>query len=159
MKPPLKALGRIAALFALCGAISAFIYEGQGVRNWLLFPLPFAILGAMLFVKSRAVLFVPLCAGVWNAAYQAAYALGSNDGTLLAAFFTGGVIGGLGVTASAGIGWRGFWSARHLLTATIMGGVTGTAFLLPSPLERPIVPFAIWQAAVGTYLWFAREKS
>jgi hypothetical protein len=140
-------------VFTVCGALSSFIYAPDSVRGWVLFPLPFSLLSAFLCLKRRIPLFVVLCIGVWNAAYWTTYFMYS-DARAVPSFFTGGLIGGSGLAASAG------WFDRRLVTAALIGGIAGLAFLLPTKDTSTLaLPFAIWQGAVGTYFFAISRKA
>jgi hypothetical protein len=82
-----------------------------------------------------------------------------SDTLAALAWFTGGLIGGLGLAASAGFGRRAFWQPVKLASAAVIGGVAGLAFLWEPPEGAFVLPFAVWQGAVGTYLFAVSRKS
>ena len=62
----------------------------------------------------------------------------------------GGVLGGLGLTAAAGFDRRALWSAKMLGIGAAIGGVVALEFLFHLHDEgRFVLPFALWQAAMG----------
>ena len=171
----------VAVLFALCGGWSAQfpMPEHFGWMNCVL-PLPFAVLCAMLFMRtSKAALAVTFMVAVWLAAYLTAMAVGMLAGHQehLIPVGMGGFIGGLGVALSASVCHRRLLSPTWLLAAALTGCAAALPFgfwlrsyylTLNSP-DDPLQPlrlryaFAIWQGAVGTYLYAvctrAKEKA
>ncbi len=161
----LKAAG-VALLFALCGAWSSSFMDAEG-NGTLTVAIPFAflMLGLLRGRVAARLLTLPLVAFVWFIAYVGAM-LASRDHTFLA-MSVGGAIGGLGVTLCAAIGRRRLLSPKYLIAAAAIGGVSALPFGFwlrvsdrrawggPDPAQplRLRLSFAIWQAAVGTYLY------
>lgn len=171
---PLRYLG-IAIAFALCGVFTArFLDDGSLDRPGTFLPAPFALLCALLFLhKVRAVLAVPLMFAVWKASYIAAWAagvgLGRNDYLFSPEFLLpgalGGLIGGLGLVLCAATCYCRLFSIEYLFGGSLVGGISGAAFApwlqslkvdmggsLGSQADLQLA-FAIWDAAVGTYLY------
>lgn len=83
----------------------------------------------------------------------------------------GGLIGGFGVAAAAGLANRQILSAPKLLGAAMIGLVAAQTFtpwlagrtfnspvLSPTEQSALVVPFAIWQAVVGVYIWIFSKR-
>ena len=129
-------------------------------------PVPFALLCALLFLhKLRAVLAVPLIIAVWPIAYYASFYLGLVSGPLLFPACVGGFIGGLGLVLCVSVCYRPLLSAEYVFRGAKIGAVSALAFVpwlwsFFANLNSGDPPqwlltgaFAIWQAAVGTYLY------
>jgi hypothetical protein len=159
----------VAVLFALCGAWSSQQFPERDRFVEPLFPLPFAGLCAVLFLRSpRAIpavaLSVPVYAVAHFVAIEAALFLGW---TYFLPMCVAGFVGGAGLALSFGIGHRRLVSPRRLLRVATVGAVAAIPFGLwlrmyilrvnvpQDPLQplRLLYSFAIWQAAVGTYLY------
>ncbi len=138
----------VALAFAVCGALSRFLYFPNSWVVWILFPLPFGLLGAWLFARRHWFMFAPLAVGVWCAAYYTAMALGGSNNFV--SFSGGGIVGGLGLTLSAML-----FSPKKIALGTVAGWLGSLSFLVVGNLEGDIaICFAIWQGLVGTTLWW-----
>ena len=166
----------VAALFAVCGAFSArFFPEGGDKPEICVVPIPFAVLCALLFRRgAKTLLFVPLMLVTWLAAQETARVVGMMTAVddRFTAVAVGGCIGGLGVALSVSIWERRLLSHPYLFLAAVVGGASALPFgawvknyrlavtssnwqyyeLQPFRLRYS---FAIWQAAVGAYLYIA----
>jgi hypothetical protein len=73
--------------------------------------------------------------------------------------FAGGATGGVGVTLSCAVLYTQLLSRSRLLVAALVGGLAALPFsAVAIPFGRPdqrlvTLAFAIWEAAVGTYLY------
>ncbi len=157
----------VAVLFAICGTCSP-IYDARSFGEGpppLMLPVPFALLCALLFLRQwRAIIAVPLMVAVWVAAYTFGYFLGWASPVLLGPG-CGGFIGGGGLVLCAAICHRRLLSRENVFRGAVIGSVSGLAFapwagvhymqLNFEPPKGPalLLAFAIWQAAVGTYLY------
>ena len=163
---PLRYVG-VAAMFALCGYWSAawFIASSFPYRlGWMAFglPIPFAVLCVLLFVRTAwGALLIPLMDAAWYLAYCGAVLTDERirgNGSPLSAC-AGGLVGGIGVMLSAAIFRRSLLSIKHLILLAVIGGISALPLGLCMSAVVPIWPqtiwrgFAIWQAAVGTYLY------
>jgi len=154
-------------LFALCGAGSAVISFDHFPEGSFLFPLPFAILCAVLFL--RRVVIVPLIMVVWYFSYFCALETGIvlpiDIGLLRSAgpCIVGGLIGGVGLVLCASSCIRWLASAKYIATGATVGIFSGLSFL-PSVehfklnvnqgfVRTPVLAFAFWEAMMGTYLY------
>jgi hypothetical protein len=123
--------------------------------------LPFALLSAALLFRSwKGALAVALHLVVWEAAYVLASP--TMHGVLLW-FVPSGLVGGLGVALADSICLPRLRSLKHLGGAAVVGSIAAVPFyflldlplgkLIGNPLLAVACGFAIWQAAVGTYLY------
>jgi hypothetical protein len=174
MSKKLKLLG-VAVLFAVGGAASFFLSAPMDhyLESWLPFPLlshfsmipiPFALLSVLLFLRSwKAAVSVPLNVAVWCAAYAIATPQSGLDSNLH--IFLAGLVGGFSVALSDTICCPRLLSPKYLSYAATVGLLAAFPFVLVSEFghsaEGPplgiLLPFsfAIWQAAVGTCLYWA----
>ena len=170
----------MAISFAVCGAISSIlVLDRIPEGNSLLLPVPFALLCALLCLRNwRVVIAIPLMVAVWFVAFGFAYVLG-HAGAVLGCL-CGGLIGGFGLLLCAAICHRRLLSLRYTRGASLVGAVSALAFAPWAVLYEASVSsnefkmwiylhlsntsdevqtlallaaFAIWQAAVGTYLY------
>ena len=139
--------------------------EGKGVILGV--PLPFAFLSFVLFLtpKARGLWALPLSIPAWLVAwFSTLFVMVHVVAVPFVAMWVGGLVGGLGVTLSAGIVYHRLLSSRYLIRAAMIGGVSALPFgfwliLLSGGESVPLqslrlrCAFAIWQAAVGTYLY------
>lgn len=162
-----KVLG-VAVLYALCGVLSSYLgdwgdrfFKGLGLD--ILTPLPFALISAALFLRTwKAVLAVPLNCAAWVAAYNIAGQMYGSGGPYFGkAYFAvclAGLAGGLGVALADSICHPTLFAPKHLGCAAFIGAVAGLPFGFS--VDNGNVPwalpcfFAIWQASVGTYLYY-----
>lgn len=171
--PSLERVGKlvgVAALYALGGVLSYYLadwgdrlFKGRSLYHLsvsaiVLMPLPFALLSAALFLRNRkAVLSVPLNCAAWAAAYAIAIQLAANGGAYFAmayyrACLAAGFVGGLGVVLADSICHPRLLALKHLGAAALIGAVAGLPFA--SDDWPAACDFAIWQASMGTYLYF-----
>jgi hypothetical protein len=163
----LRYLGAAMA-FAACGALSAALFlrfpdwpEHQGPVGGLVFPLPFALLCTLSFMRARrALLIVPAMVLAWLAANAVAAQIYGSYGVtrpyLVACM--GGVVGGFIVTLSASIGRLRLLWPQYPIAGCAIGGLSAVpiAFYLQSFPPHPLhlyLALASWQAAMGTYLY------
>ncbi len=164
----------VAVLFAVCGAWSSLFFPKGGDKPAIcLVPIPFAVLCALLFRRgAKTVLFVPLMLITWLAAHETARLVGMMIGIdeSFAAVAVGGCMGGLGVALSVSICERRLLTHPYLFLAALVGCISALPFgpwatnyqLSLTSLDRQYYElrpfrlrysFAIWQAAVGAYLY------
>ena len=154
-------------LFALCGIVGAilFVAEIKAESNWVYIvpALPFGIACGFLCLRPLALAIAAAATYclIWAAAfYSAAYLCGKDVNQYLAMLLAG-LIGGVGVAGLTGIEAR-----RHSLSYLATAGAIGAVFALPFALyAKPLdsiplseeavlrVSFALWQAAIGTYVY------
>ena len=160
----------VAILFAACGGWSALFClphfpDGPGSLPYL-FPVPFTLLCAILFLPSVQALCALPMPVVWLIAYFAANFAGMSSGDARLPGCVGGLVGALGLVLCVSIGYPPFWLKRFAV-----GGLVGLISALPfaswvqayhatdfnrGPAANPPAPtyaFAIWQASMGTYLY------
>ncbi len=160
-------LAGVMVLFASCGAGSElFVLKyGRLAASGVVLPLSFPLLCALLLTRTRKALLVfPLMiAAELVAATLTAYlilaTLMFHISSLVIPVFLGGAVCGAGVTASCAVQYRQLLSRSRLLGAALVGGLAALPFSpLVAPFGRPdprlvALAFAIWEAAVGTYLY------
>ena len=167
MDPVIK--GALAAiLFTISGVLTAGIFvvpnSHDGFINLAILatPIPYAIASALLYVGDSGVVealgSVSLVIGSWLAAYCIAFTsmfiFGPYPGLLPA-----GAVGGLGIAVATGFHSPALNSRTCRVTASIIGGVLGllcgNLILMPAQpnLGPARIGFALWQSAVGTYLY------
>jgi hypothetical protein len=170
-----KVLG-VAALYALGGVLSAYlpdwaerVFKGFALSAGdVLTPLAFALISAALFLRSwRAVAAVPLNCAAWVAAYHIAVRVYGSGGLYFGkAYFAtclAGLAGGLGVALADSICCTRLLAPIRLIAAGFIGAVVGLPFGFS--VDNGNVPwvspcsFAIWQASVGTYLYYVCTQS
>ena len=156
-------------LFAVAGLLGAgwFLDQMKGESYWVYVvpALPFAIACAFLCLRplplviTAAVLY---CVD-WAAALRVGARLSGGPVNQHVAMLIAGFIGGVGVAAVTSLDAPRLRTRMAMLIAGVIGGVFGLPFALyvkPSasvPLsEEAIVriSFALWQAAVGTYVYW-----
>ncbi len=155
----------VAAAFALCGALSLRLLPGHPFVG-LLFPLPFAVLSALLFLRSpKAILSVALSVPVYFAAQFTANVTAAILPWLCMCL--GGSVGGAGLAFAFGFVRPRLLSLQRLLRVAGVGAVAAVPFVFwftaflpnfgkgPDPREPLLLlcSFATWQAVVGTYLY------
>jgi len=171
----------VVLLFAVCGACSAAFLSSSGYSTFPdqippMLPIPFALLCALLFMRSwRAIVAVPLMVAVWVIAFMAAGSVGMLSHDVLAPGCVGGLIGGVGLVLCAATCHRRLLSPMYVFGGAVIGSLSALEFvpwvsLYYSHLGRPDDPrgdlelplmlaFAIWQVAVGAYLYkIARDS-
>jgi hypothetical protein len=165
----LRIVGAIgaAAVFAWCGAWSSGLYSDRGTVATLFLGVPFALLCTLLMVRRRsALLILPVIAVLWPIAHFAATGAAMVSGDDYWPMGLGGLIGGWGIAVAIGIAHRQILSRWRLAGAAAVGFVAGLSFdpwltyhrlrinSVPDHLQptRLRYAFAIWQAAVGTYV-------
>jgi hypothetical protein len=150
----------VALLYAVCGGLSSFVFNRHFQAGWLI-GVTFALLTALLLLNSpRKIIAAPLIIVLWLAMYLslglASFAV--DTGGLWAA----GLVGGLGVSLAVAIGYRKLRSVLYLPLGGVIGALAAFSFgtslhscdgIDPEPVLRVHLSFAIWQAAVGTYLY------
>jgi hypothetical protein len=160
-----------AILFALCGGLSAaLLQQFPSVPGdlYYLFPIPFAALCTLLFMrKPKGLLVAVLMVTVWPVAFAVAFEVGAERADYRLPGCVGGLVGALGLVLCASICHRSFLSLKYLAIAALIGSTFGLAFsswtrlYYATDLNRgpsanqlaPMYAFAIWQACVGTYLY------
>jgi hypothetical protein len=165
----MKRILQVAALYAVCGVFSANLgaWGAPLLKGWpldateVLTPLPFALLsGALLLGTSwKAVPAALLNCATWLAAYSIAMRTVSNSspyfGMCLAGF-----AGGLGVALADSICHPELLAPKRLAGAVLIGSVAGLPFGAWASSSNGaaswawMCSFAIWQASMGTYLYF-----
>jgi hypothetical protein len=168
MRHPIPASLRyvgVALLFAICGDLSAEHLLSGFPDHWVtMLPIPFAVLCVVLFLRTwRAVFAVPLIVAVWLASSWVADFVGMDSRYDLAPGCVGGLIGGIGLVLCVSTCYGRLISPKYLFGGAVIGSVGALAFapwvtLFKSHLNSytpnpPLLAFAIWQAAMGTYLY------
>ena len=163
--------GGVAVTFAICGAGSSILLLAPDRDGFLyaiipkLLPVPFALLCTLLFLRMwRALFAIPLIAAVWFVAKFTAVSLAVRLGTVgdREAVCVGGLIGGLGLVLCVSTCYGRLLSPKYLFCGAVIGCFSALSFAPwlrttypnsdgPDPLF--LLAFAIWQAAVGTYLY------
>jgi hypothetical protein len=160
--PGTAALLRQAVSFALCGACSGLLVDS--VFFWWL-GVPFALLCAALAVRNgsaaAAIGGAIGYAAVWPVAYATAVYISRWNQRL--GICVGGIVGGVGVAIVTLLIERGSLSeSKSLLTASAIGGIAAVPLALAFQPGFPdrLKPggFAVWQAALGTYIYFIARK-
>lgn len=150
----------VALLFGISGACS--VYLGA------LFSVPFALLCALLFLRQwRAIVTVPLMVVVMFVAAAAEDIVASVGDDGVSPFCVAGAIAGFGLVLCVAMCRRSLFSQRYTFRGAVVGCVSALAFVpcfkhvrgfvfgsldVREPALLPLA-FAIWQAAVGTYLY------
>lgn len=155
----------VALAFALSGAWSASLmnpFSPAEVKGGIfLLPLPFAFLSFLLPrpAKPARLLGLALAVPVWLVAYLTTLFVTGLIGNLIVGMCVGGAVGGLGVTLCAAAGRPRLLSPKHAISAAAIGAVAALSFVFSGRGESTHLllgrrcAFAIWQAAVGTYLY------
>lgn len=164
----------VMILFAACGAASARLLPLDFPGNLpAIFPVPFAFLCGLICLRRSRMVFVavPLVICLWPVSLLLTMALamqpGLNPGSNVpgwAPFFTGGFVGGLGLTLCALISFPRLLSWIHVLIGSVAGSVGGLVFVpwfyrdfSPQNFFRPslslTIAVSVWQATIGTFLY------
>jgi len=171
----------VGILFAACGAGSSatLLLHFPGNLD-LRFAVPFALLSALLFIRTRRAFFaVPLMIAVWAISSPSAYFVGMFTRMSLAPGLIGGFIGALGLVLSVAICYPSLFSVKYFALGASIGTLCGALFepwvkvyvatdfrMSTNPNvalgQIPVTAFAVWQAALGTYLYalcaYAKKK-
>jgi hypothetical protein len=162
----------LAVLFLGSGLLTyqAFYWVAtSGVEDWqialqLLTGIPFGAVCSFRFVRPRSwfALTLGLDCAVWVAAYRVGVGLSGFNPYLGMAL--AGLLGGLGVTLSTGLGCRILYSRRTVAIAGLVGAVAGAPFGLVfgrSDQENIILAicFPLWQVVVGMWIWMNSERT
>ena len=157
----------VTILFAACGALSS-IPELSTFPNRFdpIFPIPFALLCALLWMRSIIGAFAfSLMIVVWLTSSSAAFFVGMSSHSFLHPGVVGGLPGSLGLVLCAAICYPSLFSLRHFAIGALVGSLAGLAFepwskaymsAVGSSAPRgdpPWAAFALWETAVGTYLY------
>ena len=160
----------VALLFAACGALSARMFlqpsdfPPMQSRMQLVFPLPFALLCSLLFMRTwRLVFIIPSMFVAWLAVTATAISTWASMGGFAHPVLpgcAGGLVGGLAITASAGISQSRLLSLPHLAAGCVIGGIAAAPLgfwldLVEQSSLGVMLSFGVWQAAMGTYLYAA----
>jgi hypothetical protein len=162
---PLRYIG-VALLFAICGASSVQFLSWDFPDNLpKLLPIPFAIVCALLFLRTVRVIFaVPLMVLVWPLAFALADFSAMEFHDVISPACIGGLIGGLGLVLCVSVCQGRMFSSRYLLGGAVVGSFSALSFApwlrsfyshINGYPSQPLLllAFAVWQAAVGTYLY------
>ena len=123
----------VAILFAVCGGWSASLCFPQFPPTNLdgllgLYPVPFAVLCIVLFLRNvRAVCAVPMPI-VWLVAYGVANFLGMDSQDDLLPGCVGGLVGGLGLVLCVSVGQSPFFSVKRFAIGALVGSISGLSF-------------------------------
>jgi hypothetical protein len=163
----------VAALFALSGAWSSQFFSQASTTSskfWADFFLgvPFALVCVALLVRNaKAALVLPAIILAWPIAHFAATFIKMTSGDEYWPMGVAGLIGALCVALAIGIARRQLLTPWRLGGAALVGYLAGLSFdtwltyytlrinSVPDPLQptRLRDAFAIWQCAVGTYIY------
>jgi hypothetical protein len=120
---------------------------------------------ALLFLRTVRLIFAAaLIILVWPIAFAVADFFGMEFGDVMSPACVGGLIGGLGLVLCVSICQRRVFSPKYLLGGAVVGFVSALSFApwlksfysnINGYPSQPLLllAFAIWQAAVGTYLY------
>ena len=141
---------------------TCFFYNRVPVYDFsFLFPLPFALLCAVLFLRGapeghRVIFVVPLMMATWYVAQFLASAI-------LGLYPVGGLIGGIALVLSTSLCCPKLYSEEFILSGAIIGTVSSFTFFPYFDRyerifdqgygSRPVFAFALWQALMGAYLF------
>jgi hypothetical protein len=178
IKPVLAVIRYLGVMFAfaLCGTLStAFFTDARSSYSHAseyapLLAVPFALLSAAFWMRRlKHFIAVPLNVVVWLLAYStsAVAGLGASFDYSFVPMCLGGFVGGLGLTLVNTIGRRRVLTFPYLIAGGIVGSVAALPFTewrdtfygdfggghAEGRFEMLQHSFAIWQAAVGTYLY------
>lgn len=166
--PRVRAIAGVAALYAVCGAVSSVLaaFGTSLVWKWplnateALTPMPFALLSGALLLGTtwKTVPAVLVTCAAWLAAHSIAVRT-VNIGSPYFGFCLAGLAGGLGVALADSICRPKLLAPKHLAAAALIGSAAGLPFgawAMRSESATYLAymgSFAIWQASVGTYLY------
>jgi hypothetical protein len=152
----------LAVLFAGTGLLTYQLYSWIAKHGrdefqlalQLLTGIPFGAACSLRFMTERkwAPAGVVLDCIVWVAAYRLGLGLAGVNPFFSTAL--AGLIGGIGVTASTGLGLRSIYSRRNLAVAGLVGAIAGLPFglILDRSAQEDLIlaiAFPLWQVAVG----------
>ena len=153
----------VALLFAVSGVITFLL-----LRTWnpgfYLGGITFGLLAGFLFVRFKKfwpviVLQMDL---VWMAAWRSAvFLIVDWRWNAYLGMMVAGVIGGLGVAASSGVGRRELLAVRYLAILAAVGAIAALPFgwWEQKNSDSPLLwCFAIWQSVVGVTLWACNSR-
>lgn len=158
----------VAVLLALSGAGSSSVLLPNFPNHCdILFPLPFAVLCAGLFMRSlRVALAIPLMLAVWLVSFWVANCCAMSPHSGLLPGCLGGFLGGWGLVFCAAICYRSLFAIQYLVIGAIVSSLAGIAFLPwvqrfdPNATRSvPISAFAVWEAAMGICLYFLCRRA
>lgn len=156
-------------LFVLSGVLGAvlFMAEIKAESDWVYIvpALPFGIACAFLCLRPFLLAIAAAAAYclIWAGAFYIAAYLCGNDVNQYLAMLLAGLIGGVGVAGLTSIDAPRLRTLSSLATAGVIGAVFALPFALyAKPLDSvPFseeavlrVSFALWQAAVGCYVYW-----
>ena len=155
----------VAASFAICGAISAaFLLSGFPDHLCIWFPIPFAVFCGLLCMRTLFLL-LPIVWLVWIVSNLAAFVVGFS-GWPPAPGCVGGLLGALGLMFCTAACHKQLFSRKYFIRAAVIGTLGGIPFTPwvsfylsnmtvdhASASKPPLLAFAIWQGAIGTYLY------
>jgi hypothetical protein len=171
----------VTVLFTVCGALSSHLYVQNDDRRIASVPVPFALLCATLCWRSgRAFLATPGVIVSWLVAYMCAMWLSAEINVEFDSFgivdnylpmAVGGLVGGFGLGLCGAV-FQGKSNWPLVYGAAIAGAISALPFggwlaLARSqsassvqPAQRVIlaISFAIWQGALGVYLYTASAR-
>lgn len=159
----------VAILLAACGAwSSSVLLPSFPGRFDLFFPIPFAVLCTLLFMRTKiAPLAAFLMCFVWYLALLVANFVGMGRHDYRLPGCVGSLVGAIGLLLCAAISNRSLFSIKHFVIGALIASIAGLSFaswtqmyyafdLNRGPAGAPPPPihaFAIWQAMIGTYLY------
>ena len=151
-----------ALLFAWSGCLSHLFFIPGHRFSGVFVGAPFgAVAGWLCTRRARTTLMIAvLDCIVWYVAYSTAV-LFSNGLGEATSMLTGGCIGGLGVIAANAIAGKRWLSVVALAGGALVGAVAAVPFAMLAARngQSPLIPFVVWQAAVGTCLYAYNEFS
>jgi len=120
--------------------------------------------GSLFKRNWRVVLAIPLIVAIWPVSLRAAGMAMVNGGRyfsphdVLSPACVGGLIGGVGLVLCASVCCGRLLSPKYILGGAIVGSLSALSFVpwLRSDMNSypsQLLAFAIWQGAVGTYLY------
>ena len=142
---------------ALCGLFTAYNSAFDPSVYWPYYRgvLPFCVLLAAVCVRPFPLVPIAVIGGLlsWRLAFFTMSAMGAltDDSSLLTRLLywaAPGLIGALGLAASAGLGARIIYEPKRFLVIGFIGMLAATLFAAGSSIGL-YAGFAIWQTAVG----------
>jgi hypothetical protein len=154
----------VAILFALSGLMTFGLLNTWN-PGFYIGGVTFGLLAVILFARPgwMWLVIIALINVVWIAAWRNAVFLITNLGwNSYAGMIVSGIIGGIGVTAAAGIGRRSLLAMQPMLVVAVAGAIASLPFgWWEQKNTDSALPwcFAIWQCVAGVTLWACASRT